>query len=466
VSALFAERRSRIGAAAALRPTRPLAEVEGGAPAPATAVQRMVTLNGLLGNRELNRLMAGLPAAAPRLVQRDLLGGLLDVLQGISPEDRKKIDQEIAAFRKKKFPVLKNHKPSSGIGQFDAGFDPGTGRLTINLKVKFKFVNGKKGKVPAGFRAAEFQWKPGEAAAWKKRYLADVGALWSDKHKFKSTKKGWRAVGVDTTVAVVEANSKPHFIATVAKYPPDAAMVQSSICPPGTHHEGGGCMPNAGGAGHGTADLDANDMRPEQKLDWGNATTQIPFASNQSTLTGAGTGALAPIVAAMKGDAAMHVQLTGRANNTRARGQTAAEGAVVNTDLARKRTSAVVGHLTSQGISADRIFVRNAGENGATADLSWCRVDAQTGKKETQNPALHETGHMLGLSDEYTSTGSPAGTAMPAGYDAMIKGTTGDVVTHADSESAMSMGSTVQKWHYSSFLEALRTVSGMPEWGV
>lgn len=455
-------------------PERQSGEPEAvGAGGPSAAAQRMTTLNRLVGNHQLSRLIGpyvreaggSMAAAAPRIVQRDFLGDLLDRLQGITPEDRKTIDGEIATFRKKKFPAVKNYKPTSGRGQFDAAFDPATGHLTVSLRVKFKFVNGKKGNVPAGFRSSEFVWKPSEAAKWKKQYMTDVGALWSAKHKFKSTKKGWRAVTVDTTVKVVEAATKPHFIATVAKYPPDAAMVQSSICPPGTHHQGNACAPNAAGARHGTAELDSNDMRPEQKLDWGNATTPIPFGVSQAALNAAGLGALGPIVVAMKADAAMHVELTGRASNTRARGVSASEGAVINMDLARQRTSAVVGHLTGQGISADRILIRNEGANGAAADVAWCRVDAQTGKKPTQNPALHETGHMLGLADEYTGPGNAAGSAVPAGYDAMIKATTGEVVTHADSESAMSMGSTVQKWHYSSFLEALRKVSGMPEWG-
>jgi len=38
----------------------------------------------------------------------------------------------------------------------------------------------------------------------------------------------------------------------------------------------------------------SNDMRPEQKLDWGNATTQIPFGVNLHALTPAGTAALTP----------------------------------------------------------------------------------------------------------------------------------------------------------------------------
>jgi hypothetical protein len=71
---------------------------------------------------------------------------------------------------------------------------------------------------------------------------------------------------------------------------------------------------------------------------------------------------------------------------------------------------------------------------------------------------------MLGNADEYTSTGSAAGSAMPAKYDAMIRAQTGDVVTHADDASAMSMGSTVRRWNYAAFLEGLKEITKKSEW--
>jgi hypothetical protein len=104
------------------------------------------------------------------------------------------------------------------------------------------------------------------------------------------------------------------------------------------------------------------------------------------------------------------------------------------------------------------------GEEGAGAGDEWCRVDAQVGNHEMQNPGLHETGHMFGLGDEYPQDGAPAGTAVDAGYDAMVRSTTGQVLTRARNESAMSVGSTVQPWHYSSFMAALRTITGIQEW--
>ena len=69
--------------------------------------------------------------------------------------------------------------------------------------------------------------------------------------------------------------------------------------------------------------------------------------------------------------------------------------------------------------------MRNQGEQNAGAGDEWNRVDAQVGTHETQNPALHETGHMLGSGDEYPQTGSPAGSKVDPKYDAMIKSQTG-----------------------------------------
>jgi hypothetical protein len=73
---------------------------------------------------------------------------------------------------------------------------------------------------------------------------------------------------------------------------------------------------------------------------------------------------------------------------------------------------------------------------------------------------------MLGNEDEYTSTGSAAGSAMPAKFDAMVKAQTGDVVTHVDDASVMSMGSTVRRWNYSAFVEALKEITKKQEWSL
>jgi hypothetical protein len=207
-------------------------------------------------------------------------------------------------------------------------------------------------------------------------------------------------------------------------------------------------------------------MRPEQKLDWGNAVTSVQFTEGSDAVDAAGTAALAPAITALKGNASAHVEITGRASTTHRRGVSADDGAIANMDLARKRSAAVQAALLAGGATADQILVRNEGENNAGPGKEWCRVDVQVGTKQTQDPALHETGHMLGNEDEYSSTGSAVGSAMPAKFDAMVRANTGDVVTHADDESAMSMGSTVRRWNYAAFVEALKAVSKKDEWAL
>jgi outer membrane protein OmpA-like peptidoglycan-associated protein len=320
--------------------------------------------------------------------------------------------------------------------------------------------------VSAGFRPGEFQWTPAEQAEWKARYMRDVSAMWSAQFTIRNTKPHWAALTVATTVDVIEDAADPHFTLSVAKYPPDAGMVQSSICPPGFHHDpaNGNCAANAAGDESGTGDLDSNDMRPEQKLDWGNASSAIPFTKGSSALSPAGTAALAPIITAVAGVAGAHVQLTGHASNTHRAGRSASDGAIDNMDLARQRTAAVQAALIAGGATADQVLVRNVGEEGAAADDSWCRVDAQVGTQQMQNPGLHETGHMLGSDDEYPQTGAGAGTPVAAAYDAMIQAQTGDVITRARNADAMSVGSTVRRWNYASFLEALEKMTGEKDW--
>ena len=189
-------------------------------------------------------------------------------------------------------------------------------------------------------------------------------------------------------------------------------MAQSSICPPGFHHDAanGNCAANtAADDESGTGDLDSNDLRPEQKLDWGNATSAVPFTKGSSALGPAGTAALAPIITAVAGVAGAHVQITGHASNTHRAGRTADEGAIDNMDLARQRTAAVQAALIAGGATAEQVLVRNVGEANAGPEDAWCRVDAQVGTQQMQNPGLHETGHMLGSDDEYPQTGARRG---------------------------------------------------------
>lgn len=431
----------------------------GLSPAAVLALQRSA------GNQAAARAISG------RMLQRDLLddigNAVGDAFDARTDEDRLDAEEELEDFRDGTYAPLEDYAPTSDVGLFDAACDMRAGTMTITLKVAYNFVAGDPTKVSAGFRPEEFQWDPAEQAAWKARYMREVGAMWSSQFTISSTKPHWTTMTVATTVTVIEDATDPHFTLTVAKYPPDAGMVQSSICPPGFHHNpaSGNCAANTDAADEsGTGEMDSNDLRPEQKLDWGNPTVQIPFTEGSSALGPAGNAALAPIITQVAGVAGAHVEITGHASSTHRAGRTADEGAIDNMDLARTRTAAVQAALLAGGATADQILVRNVGEENAGPDAAWCRVDAQVGTQEMQNPGLHETGHMLGSDDEYPQTGAPAGTAVAADYDAMIQAQTGDVVTRGRNADAMSLGSTVRRWNYAAFLEALEKMTGEKDW--
>jgi hypothetical protein len=380
-------------------------------------------------------------------------------------------EEEVAAFRTQTFAPLNDYHPTSGIGQFDTALAPATGVLTITLKVAFNWVSGA-GRGARGFRPEELQWTPEEQQTWRQRYISSVSAQFGGAHAFHSTKPGWDAVTITTALSVIEDAGDPHFILTVAKFPADAPMVQSSICPPGFHHDGNNCVANAPGADgapapNGTADFDSNDLRAESKLDWSNPVTAIPFAAGASALDAGGTTALQGVIDALNAEPTARVTVRGRASTTPPQGTVGADAAAIaNMDIARQRSAAVQAALQGAGIAADRIQVQNHGDRGAGPAAAWRRVDCQLGRQETQDVGVHETGHMLGLGDEYLEPGEAAGTPPEAAYDAMVQGQTGAGVGKANDASAMSMGSTVRPHHYSSFLEALKRLTAMDEWSL
>jgi hypothetical protein len=125
-------------------------------------------------------------------------------------------------------------------------------------------------------------------------------------------------------------------------------------------------------------------------------------------------------------------------------------------DAARQaRFTAVRDALTATGMNAGRVKFEAAG----TGDAG--RV--QVGDGKVQTAASHEMGHMFGLDDEYPGSGKYAPGQKTEHTDfadkAGFKG-----VQHARSDSIMGSGTNVDAHHYVTFLDALKVVTGMPEW--
>jgi outer membrane protein OmpA-like peptidoglycan-associated protein len=409
----------------------------------------------------------------------DALNAVGDALDVRTDEARLDAEEDLEEFRNQTFADIDRFNSPAGIGQFQVGFNARTGALAITVRVFFEFTAGEAAATSPGFRPEEFQWH-GEEAAWKAQYMSTFSSAWSSPAtglSIHSTKPHWDRMLVSTNVSVVEAASagEAHFVVRVAKYPPDARMVTSSVAPPGTHHTGGtNCDPNTAASTPAnmvnspgsTVALDSNDLRPEQKLDWGNAVVAVPFRRGHSDLSPQGTAALAPVITQMNGDATTHAELTGHASSDTASGRTADQGAIENMDMARARTDAVRAALTGAGIAADRLQSRNVGQENADATAASCRVDVQVGSNPTQTPALHEGGHMVGNGDEYATSTDPTGSPVEADYQATVTAATGDVLSRQQNANVMSLGGTIQRWNYAPFLAALKQITNMQEWGI
>src|SRR5262249_46522213 len=128
-------------------------------------------------------------------------------------------------------------------------------------------------------------------------------------------------------------------------------------------------------------------------------------------------------------------------------------------DQQRKdRFDAVLDHLKQGGgVDASRVtFV-----DGGPGDKGHITV----GDGKAQTVVAHESGHMFGLDDEYTGKGAYApGKSTEHTKLAASQGMAGAM--HAKSDSIMSDGAKVRPQHYSTFLDALKLISGMNEWDI
>ncbi len=92
-----------------------------------------------------------------------------------------------------------NFTPCTGIGKFDAHYDPSQNQLTITLKVFYIFTN-LSGKTP---------WTGAEQLDFKKRYKEVIEATWGDCYSIASDKAEWRDLYARIVVKVEEVTSRP-----------------------------------------------------------------------------------------------------------------------------------------------------------------------------------------------------------------------------------------------------------------
>lgn len=312
---------------------------------------------------------------------------------------------------------------------------------------------------------SRWRWGSGETLTWMEDYRQAVVNAWSAKHFFVSKKWPQLQASVRLNVNVhVGKEDDDHTQAVIVKSPPDAGMGASVARGSATVATDQRLMMSSSGVGPS----DTNWL--QYSIFFQNNSDDIAKGHGFNPSSGAredGDTFLNHFIADFHAgypDAGVPIKLTGRASST--------GSAEYNQQLSNRRSQKVEEFLRAGGLrgSIDRVTSSAVGEEGATEEAGWRRVDIQVGSGEAQNTAAHEFGHMIGLDDEYAS---PAGGFAPG---AGTPGNIGDTTDHNDlaqamgggvrgavsenSDNIMSVGNTVRPQHYATFHKALEKVTG------
>ena len=395
--------------------------------------------------------------------------------------------------------------PSTGRGGFQARYDPVGMALTITLNVRVNFLDGMSltgdravaahrslngaantiNRLPAAERTAAvaaWQWSGGQEA-WMSEFRNTAQGAWGTAGhglQFQSSHAGWESQLARVNVVV---NTQDNMIG-----PPEA---------------GASTIPDAAGPTHCTANIyktpAGNDAfgasvapglttsATDQTLNLGSSQTVTHgHLLNQSVYFDPGS-------AVLPADQETRLQAVIRSFQTPAGGSGTSIDIVGHSDISGGRTAAGRARnqrLSEQRAQAVRTFLLATRAGGATLSNAATRIATTTGEGSaeglsgaagrrvdirfagggSQNTAVHEFGHMIGLRDEYAvdpggvvrGTGGTTGTA--TGHDTASQAAGLGRSIAENNDNIMSLGGTIRSPHMVTFMEALRSVTGSNEW--
>jgi|GEM_PF-1466727 len=428
--------------------------------------------------------------------------------------------------------------PTTGMGGFNAHYDPVGMGLTITVNVAMTFVDGMAisgttvtaadtslagtataintaiARIPAGPKRdaalakvrTDWQWTGGGAdpriTTFMSGYRSNVQSAWSSAGTgiaFQSSHPGWDAQLANVNVVVNTTNSSAPAGAGAAAAPagPTPTHTQARIfkTPDGNSDFGAAVGPGTAASGTDqTLDLGSGQITAQSRL----LHQSVSFANDSATLDNGGKAFLRQFIISFQapaGGTGTSLDITGHASTT---GGGSTAGDAHNQQLSENRSQAVADFLRTEVVEGQTL--RNAtariqsttgvGSTGADASADSRRVDIDVAGGQSQNIAGHEFGHMIGLDDEYATTpqrdaaGNPVtdanGDTITRG---LINGTGGDVgdptatngpavaqgmpgSVSENTDNIMSLGSTVRPQHYTTFMQAIRTLTSSAEWRV
>lgn len=337
-------------------------------------------------------------------------------------------------------------QPRTGLGGFNARYDPHSQVLTITLNIGFNFVNGmnitgnrvtaaQNSMAPSAVRInrmlsrlrgaqrqaaldqvrEQWQWtgdSDTRITAWMAAYKSNVEGVWSSAgtgHVFQGSREGWENQLANVNVVVNTANITS--LAAGTPIPgPQPVHCQSTIYKT-PDEDVFGAFVNAGAA----------DRANDQYLALGSGQIvaqshllhqQVHFRNNSSTLDEGAKDRLRRIIISFQappGGTGTTIDIVGRASST---GEATESGRERNITLANERAQAVDTFLRTTTVEGKTLAnatsriqsVTGTGAEGASEGAEWRRVDITFAGGQGQNIAAHEFGHMIGLGDEYAST--------------------------------------------------------------
>lgn len=406
---------------------------------------------------------------------------------------------------------IRQTSPTTNIGGFSATYNTGAQLLDINTDCKYDFHNGltinNAGTVvvnPSGYSSkdarltnaantANTTMTPVQRAAFVQQFtwtipeiimgmlqlnqqLSIASDLWSYQHSFYINKEGWKDIRARVRVNLNGSLGAPtagsdHLRIRMVKTPPNSAASGSAAA-----------VSTAGNVQNNVNQMTLDSSKLTGLNNFNFLQRSVTFDNDSDEISADQQTFLTQLIATHQddnqrllndGNAANDSVSNNVLNEFKLVGHASSSGSDShNADLAERRVDAVKTFLEDNGLhhSNSRIKTDNQGETGASDDASWRRVDIIIGSGEAQHTIAHEFGHVFGLRDEYATgnnslisgTGSPAGTQV--GHDQLSTSLGADNATAENNDGIMSLGNEVRPQHYSTFGEALRTATGVPEW--
>jgi len=122
--------------------------------------------------------------------------------------------------------TLTNHVPSTGIGKFDAEYDPLSGQFKVIVKVNFDFVDytdpnyqlEARANKPLDAKYLQAQWDTTAKRPWIDEFKRQINTIWNGKFRMQCVRPGWADVVATPVMEVREVpNGQQHFKVKVDK---------------------------------------------------------------------------------------------------------------------------------------------------------------------------------------------------------------------------------------------------------